>query len=517
MANQIIKKFFASFLLAFGLLLGFSAIGLAEPVEAGPKILAVPKFNQRDYGGCIKYKGCAVTAVAMVLRYYGTNATPVAVKNHNGGCYMNWSKMKSYDPNRGIKFTNNIQGINLANSTKYKNMVKSNIEKGFPVIFGYNYSHWVVAVGYSGGNKFQIIDPTGGKEKTIDVASSSNRVRYLKIYRGPIDFRKVETVAYTPPGKSERLYQSAVRRNKELYTRYTVDGNNWTSWQKSLTSLGDVKMVVFKDRLYQFAPGGIGTIRYRYTDGNSWSSWYKIAKKTPIDIEAQVYMDRLYISFRDYNNKVQTGYTTDGGNWSWDTNGRVTNAAVEMEVFKGVLYQVISAKNAPRIYMRKFNEKTMSNWGSWKYMDGVTHGKLTLGTYMDVGFGLGKMYMLRRGLNGTMYIKSTYDGENWSSWSQDTRKIATNASLYSNGSFMMQAVRGEGGAIYTKKFHVVNNNWESWSNGYGGSTFGDVDMVIFKNHLYLSAFGKTKENNVYVNKIDLSSNNSTGWVRNILN
>jgi hypothetical protein len=184
-----------------------------------------------------------------------------------------------------------------------------------------------------------------------------------------------------------------------------------------------------------------------------------------------------------------------------------------MTVFNNDLYQAVSGASSPKIYLRKFDDTT-NNWTAWQQTEGRTHGKVNLATSFDYGFGLGRMYMTLRDIDGYTYMRHTNDGTNWSSWTTDNGKTATDVSIHCSGSVCMQSVRGFSTSyIYTKQSTVLNGGWTLWNNDNKGAADprSSVDLIEFKGYFYMSVYGRNTINTVYVDRMD-PFKNTHEWV-----
>lgn len=148
-----------------------------------PMRLDVPTFVQhfepwkdQQYGfgsRTIEYAGCALTCLAMVLKYYGINTDPGELNTwlkNNGGYSgtesINWSKVSQ--KSNGTVY---CKGSAIIYGSQDLWRINTEIDNGNPVIARMNYqgtSHYVVICGYN-GNQYYINDPwTENSSKTIN-------------------------------------------------------------------------------------------------------------------------------------------------------------------------------------------------------------------------------------------------------------------------------------------------------------------------------------------------------------
>jgi hypothetical protein len=159
----------------------------------------VPWFSQRStiwgsdqLGTCDKTTiytaGCAVTAAAMILKYYGVELTPrelntMLINNNDqgyvNGCDIRWNIVQNYTENvifKGAYYNDyNLDRLNYE------------LDTGHPVILGFNkvpftnIPHWVVAVKRE-GKKYLINDPwlTSFEYKSLD--DFGGRFDHMMVY-----------------------------------------------------------------------------------------------------------------------------------------------------------------------------------------------------------------------------------------------------------------------------------------------------------------------------------------------
>ncbi|MBN2355569.1 C39 family peptidase [candidate division KSB1 bacterium] len=155
--------------------------------------LDVPYFNS-SYGGwengqlgwcsgvTIKYAGCALTSVAMVLKYYGADVDPgrlnTWLKNNGGysGCAIYWEKPPSYLP--GSMWLA-VKAIPM--SAFDWNRLRSELDNCHPVIVHVYIpgkgDHYVVVKGYS-GNRFYINDSYLNKQWLDEYGTPDQMIVY---------------------------------------------------------------------------------------------------------------------------------------------------------------------------------------------------------------------------------------------------------------------------------------------------------------------------------------------------
>jgi Peptidase_C39 like family len=161
--------------------------------------LSVPHFFQNDdrWGndplgatdGTLSAEGCAVTAAAMVLSYYGVDTDPKRLNEFltkNGGYtdrgWIFWEKAAELAPNRVRHVYEDLPSYYLID----KNLVRNN-----PVIVRLRYpngvTHFVVVVGKHGFD-YLIRDPGSGGRRGVyplrDFGSDVEALRFYEVLRG---------------------------------------------------------------------------------------------------------------------------------------------------------------------------------------------------------------------------------------------------------------------------------------------------------------------------------------------
>ncbi len=167
------------------------SLGGLEEQGLGRQASNVPYFNQcrghwsgNRLGTCgttICRAGCAMSNVAMVLRYYGANADPGSLNSwltsHGGyqsGCLIRWGTAANY--HSGTTF--------ITYSGRNWGRLRAELNNGYPVIVRVNNrggQHWVLVTHYS-GNTYYINDPGYSSRKTL--ASYGNTFMSMVIYHG---------------------------------------------------------------------------------------------------------------------------------------------------------------------------------------------------------------------------------------------------------------------------------------------------------------------------------------------
>ncbi len=154
--------------------------------------LAVPLLNQNNYDGCIPAYGCAATSAAMVLQYFGVNASPSQLRDAVGGCWANWIVFRDFANQRGA---NLALAIDSTYSVDWA-AINYALSQGWPVIIGGDHMgvsggpHWVVIVGRDGSN-YYVNDPWTGTRRNLNELGGVGVVQHVKAYSG---------TPPTPPG-----------------------------------------------------------------------------------------------------------------------------------------------------------------------------------------------------------------------------------------------------------------------------------------------------------------------------
>lgn len=183
-------------ILRLGLLMAL--IIMSSGIASADIMLNVPTFDQTDsrwasdplgLGTCtetIGSSGCAVTSVAMVLKYYGIQTDP---KDLNSFLKINagYDNCKIYWPKGALRSSGTVIYIDPAPSPDL-NRIRSELDNGFPVIAKVRLEseHWAVITGYS-GSTFYINDPLGGQTNVDLTSRYSGTIHAIRLYhRGKV-------------------------------------------------------------------------------------------------------------------------------------------------------------------------------------------------------------------------------------------------------------------------------------------------------------------------------------------
>ncbi len=103
--KQIMILSFAAILAVMFIVILVSVDAQQVSAQSQNIYLAVPLLSQHSYDGCIPVSGCAVTSAAMVLQYFGVNASPSQLRDAAGGCLANWIVFRDFANQRGANLT----------------------------------------------------------------------------------------------------------------------------------------------------------------------------------------------------------------------------------------------------------------------------------------------------------------------------------------------------------------------------------------------------------------------------
>jgi peptidase C39-like protein len=153
---------------------------LTSPVTAAANSsMSIPIMNQQDgaWAGAplgtsptetVGSAGCAITAVAMMLRYYGMDTDPGALNSWltgNGGYAFDdqliWAAVTSYSRGR-VGFSGWL-GPDL-------NVITTELDEGRPVVAEvrlYGNQHFVLLTGYTTEGGYEVLDPWFGDSQTV--------------------------------------------------------------------------------------------------------------------------------------------------------------------------------------------------------------------------------------------------------------------------------------------------------------------------------------------------------------
>jgi PKD repeat protein len=207
-------------------MIGFCTLSFAD------NQMDVPLYGQRwaswsgdQLGTCspetIGTDGCAISSLAMVFSYYGSDVEPPDMNEwlkqnngYSGSCLVKWDTAANYTEN-----TQWIGSYDYSSVAADLDKIKSELDSGYPVIAEVRlsgYKHFLVITGYSGGT-FYINDPWYGDSSTINERYHSDPARAIygiRLYHGEPD--EPEPVACTdgdPTVEMEYLQSKGVIEN----------------------------------------------------------------------------------------------------------------------------------------------------------------------------------------------------------------------------------------------------------------------------------------------------------------
>lgn len=147
-------------------------------------------------------KGCALTAMAMVLKAFGVNVDPGSLnewmKNNNGfsGLRVRWQSINDFPGNDKTMFSfQEGEGLNFDEATKKLIVpipinlsdMDASLNKGLPVLAQVlnpttNRNHWVLVTGKQSG-EYKILDPGGYPNRTTLSRDYKNLVYKFIVYK----------------------------------------------------------------------------------------------------------------------------------------------------------------------------------------------------------------------------------------------------------------------------------------------------------------------------------------------
>jgi peptidoglycan hydrolase-like protein with peptidoglycan-binding domain len=148
------------------------------PKPLASKILDVPYYSQRDFGGSEAWNICGVTSAAMVLKFWGIGVTPDNVLRAYG-------KAAGQSPSglEGIFESNKLKADSTYNGSL--EAIRKHVEAGRPCVVHGNFTrsgHILVVVGFDGSDVI-CNDPAGEWEEYVgdsyfDNPKNGKAVRY---------------------------------------------------------------------------------------------------------------------------------------------------------------------------------------------------------------------------------------------------------------------------------------------------------------------------------------------------
>jgi hypothetical protein len=141
----------------------------------------------------IRRKGCAVTAMAMVLKAFGVDADPGSlnkwmIENEGyDGPYVIWESLDRYPGNNKVKVGKIVGAGYERSKTNQLGKMDPYLSKGLPILAEVfnpttNSQHWVLVTGKRGG-QYQILDPGGYANRNTLDGAYNNRVYRFTVYK----------------------------------------------------------------------------------------------------------------------------------------------------------------------------------------------------------------------------------------------------------------------------------------------------------------------------------------------
>lgn len=210
--------------------------------------------------------------------------------------------------------------------------------------------------------------------------------------------------------------------NRQMYTSfctlYGLDLPDCSGWnQNGGTTNEPLGMTVFNDRLYQVHRGDSKQIFTRSSaDGVNWTGWTNNGGETDRMINLSVFNNRLYQVHRGGNRQIYTRSSADGTTWSdWVQSGGTTNDAVGMSATDTQICQVHRGESAT-IYTRCSSDGSI--WSNWTESGGgTTRYAITMTTVQEGPTRYTAQF--HRGDDGRIYQRG-YGYTGWARFSESS-------------------------------------------------------------------------------------------------
>ncbi|MCP4536529.1 MAG: hypothetical protein GY832_05230 [Chloroflexi bacterium] len=334
------------------------------------------RWGSNKLGNCsgltIASHGCAMTSVSMIFKYFGVNVDPGSLntwlKNHCGylyqdsqgvwrcgGCLIVWATAANYSSkvSGGTKLGKNW------------NRLRSELDKGNPVVVGVNNGkHYVVVTGYS-GNTYYINDPGRSDGKGRTLADFGNTFVSMIIYNGTaspdqkphIAFTQANAAPITSRGQAVQsnnpnwTFSGTASDDKGVnYVNYSAWGNNGnvtkrasgtTSWNYTRNGLSGHNRIHFlaydtsnqrnpdSDKYFidLYIDTAAPTTNHNLSGASGDNGWYGSAVQ--VTLNAQDNGSGKSGSTHGIANRYTAGvnrlyYRVDGGSWQSTSSGHKT-------------------------------------------------------------------------------------------------------------------------------------------------------------------------------------------------
>ncbi len=296
----------------------------------------------------------------------------------------------------------------------------------------------------------------------------------------------------------------AYSRNGTIISEKSIDGTNWSLSNNVGSTVRNVEMIAFKQKLYQATRGGSQAVSVRNYSNGTWSAWTALGGKTDYDVTMEVFDGNLFLFVRGLSGTVSYRNTSDGVNWSaWKaltaTGGTTSSEKIDANVLFDRLYLTMRGSSG-KVYTSyaRLGKWQTENFTSWVNDDPnfLTDEEVRT-IVIPVSATEKKLYLIVPGLDGTVHVKiirslldsngiRKYNVGVWTRYAEGS--MANDVEPYYFNNTLYLAGPGGSAKIYTKKYPSG-----AWLLGTEGSTTGNVSMTKFGTKLYQFAKGKSSE------------------------
>ncbi len=288
----------------------------------------------------------------------------------------------------------------------------------------------------------------------------------------------------------DRLYQAIIRKNGQIETRYTLDGENWSAWDANGVAQGGVTMTVHDGKLYQAVIKSDGRMFTRFLTSGSWqwSGWEQDGVAQG-QVALASYNGKLVESVIKEDGRIFTCFLNGQTCPSWEDKG-VAQGNVALTEFNGKLYQTV-VKDDGRVFDRRLD----STWSTWHEQEKPVPGNTT-SSFTTIVYK-GRLYQAAlRASDGQIYTNFSSDGIQWSDWvANGVAQGKVSMAVYNDK--LYQAVIKSDGRVFTR-YTTDGGTWEDWVEN--GRAQGNVAMAVYNGKLYQSVI--QDDDDVYIRTID---------------
>jgi hypothetical protein len=364
------------------------------------------------------------------------------------------------------------------------------IQTRYSDVYGAKWSNWITSGNVKSVGNIKMHSMPLSTSRNLQIMKGSNSGVYVR-YADNFGYLSVNDSLWTGwhlLGYTFGSFSSEVSGNNvviswkgtdgKTYTKYSVDGHNWTSAAVSTQPVvSNVTMIndSVHNKLIQLirSTGNYVYVRNSPDNGVNWSGWVRSFDIASIDPIVNVIDGRLIRTVRQSDELIITRYSDDGGiTWSgrnrtYGTSGlTVSNVAITEVASSNVVVQTYRTSSGD-IYTRRSTDNG-ANWSTQIIGIDFAGGVKAIINPAIMVTGSNILQFVR-GSDSYLYTRmSTNSASSWGAWSKSgSIKILGNIAPYveSNMNRVYLNVRGIDGKIYSRYSDNGGVNFSTWQIG----------------------------------------------------